>query len=399
MPNLFHYTGIAMFAVSVAQGAEIDGTVNIYALKGRERVVGTGFFIDKAGSFVTAYHVVKDSSAVEVFDKNNESYKGISLISFDADNDIAILTVNSVTGDYYRMSDQKPSVSANYKVMGSPWGIKDQTFHARPTYDGFIDSLKLVNDQGKGIYSKSFPIIPLDLTIYNGMSGAPLLNSDGDVVGMVVGSLNVGGSLAWATPSHKILELVKSSTATRVEIKNVLWKKMTSIIPQHRNFAVNSQLSIDETIDWINLKWNSKGLKRFEVDGFPAKVSSSRVEFDKNAKVLKTSVFFSLTGEEYLDEISIDLEDSLSAEAKDSYRVGSSGYFFSIECPVQRRCIHFRRLKHVKERWQELLSKRTAKIGTGSWSLVDKDSAERVAGAVNHLIHLHGAPVDHKDAF
>ena len=55
------------------------------------------------------------------------------------------------------------------------------------------------DSEGKGIFKKSINVISIEANIYGGVSGAPLLYGR-LVVGIISGSLNEGGTLAWAIP-------------------------------------------------------------------------------------------------------------------------------------------------------------------------------------------------------
>src|SRR5271165_254345 len=369
-----------------------NGILYIYARKGYNIETGTGFFVNSEGAFVTAYHVINGATSADVYDPKNKKYSSVQLISSDSTNDIAVLTVNDPTTNYFTFDDQAPKVGTVLSTIGHPWGLRDQTFRARTTQNGYADSLSLFNADGKGIYTKSVTIIPLDVTIYNGMSGAPLLNAGGNVIGMLSGSFNVGGSLAWGIPSKQILSLITPMPTTRTDLANVIWRPMDGFSTAFRGFVIPRNLGDSETIDWLNTKWQTRGVKEFGVNDFIAHITDARLTFDDATKSLVMTTLFGLTGKTYRTQITISLEDALSASAEES---SGSGYHVVVECPKERSCTSYERQIFSANSWKAIApGKRTNRVDTEDvWEMVDQDGAARAAMAINHLIQLHGAPV------
>jgi 2-alkenal reductase len=144
---------------------------------------GSGFIIDEAGHVVTNSHVVASGTAFEV-----QFYDGTTamatLVGADPFQDVAVLqldleqgqqvpgTVHFGDSDVVRPGDQVVAI-------GTPFGEYDNTVTS-----GIINAVERGLDSGGGY---SLPnLIQHDAAIYPGNSGGPLLNANGEVIGINV---------------------------------------------------------------------------------------------------------------------------------------------------------------------------------------------------------------------
>lgn len=372
-----------------------DRVLYLYASRADKQEFGTGFFIDPDGTFVTAYHVIYDANGLKVYGHNSELFSDVQLIIADPTNDIAILTVNHAHTPFFKLTDQTLQVGKTFMAIGHPRGFRDQAFEAHATQTGFADSLQLSDSSGNPVFSKSIAIIPLDLTIYGGMSGGPIVNSDGGVVGMLTGSYSEGGSLAWGIPSKTISQLITPLPRTRTDLSKVTWHPMESYSSHFRSFSITRGLSASETLDWLNTKWKDKGIKELDVNGFTAHINIQQTALEQSDKTLKFTIVYSLIGDNYRTRIIVSLEDAYRATA----RSNDESHFVRIYCPKERSCVWLQSQKQGQDGWLTLEEKKTDEIALNYWSMEDADSATRAATAINHLIHLYGGPVSKEEAF
>ena len=146
--------------------------------KGLSRI-GSGFFITKDGYLLTNFHVVKDSSKVEVKYKMRDW--PAEIINVDEANDLALLKVKGADFEALAIS-RKDSADLGDEVftIGFP-NITMQGMEPKYT-DGRISSLAGMQDDPSE-YQISVPVQP-------GNSGGPLCDVNGEVVGIVVARLN-----------------------------------------------------------------------------------------------------------------------------------------------------------------------------------------------------------------
>lgn len=191
---------LTAFSPATSYSKTNDTIVRINAMKSDRRgELGTGFFISSKGHIITCYHVIENSKRIEVYGSFGEK-KIAKLVKYSNDNDIALLKVDGNNYDYLDVNySENGYLDKSGTVIGHPNGIVNQHISTDFTSDSYISSLKFLSTQGKPLFQRNIDLLPLDITIYGGMSGAPVLVKK-EVVGIISGSINQGGSLAWAIP-------------------------------------------------------------------------------------------------------------------------------------------------------------------------------------------------------
>ena len=140
---------------------------------------GTGFYIsignDKVESnfIMTAAHVIKNSRIVEIKNYKNE-YDEVKVILVDYKTDIAILKSNN-KGQSIKFSDKKIENGNQVCVIGNSFGL------GQSLSCGIISGK---NRTGLG-FNQIENFIQTDAAVNPGASGAPLVNEDGQLEGMV----------------------------------------------------------------------------------------------------------------------------------------------------------------------------------------------------------------------
>jgi len=140
---------------------------------------GTGFFVTSDGYFLTAYHVVRDASKIQVW-----AGKGLSpakVIRIDSANDVALLKVDGVGFEALMVqSSREVKVGQEIFTLGFP-NIQFQGMEAKYT-QGNISSLTGFADDPR--------LFQISTAVQPGNSGGPLLNAEGQVVGLIVAKLD-----------------------------------------------------------------------------------------------------------------------------------------------------------------------------------------------------------------
>ncbi len=155
--------------------------------------VGSGFVVSADGYVLTNTHVINniiDGGKIIVIFKNDKSYEA-DLVNYDEDSDIALLKINNAEHDKvfeYLEWGETPELGQDVIAIGSPMGQSFSiTFGNVSSLDRFIP--------------KSAPFVPYiqtDAAINPGNSGGPLLNSNGNVIGintMIITGGNSRGSV------------------------------------------------------------------------------------------------------------------------------------------------------------------------------------------------------------
>ncbi len=181
-----------------------DSVVGLYVDKGSgDSEVGSGFYTSKDGQILTAYHVIRGATKIKVRDAQENWYHNLSIDYIAPDYDLAVLQINDSVGKkpFLDISFRIPPPSEQLNIIGYPRDLPRQHIYARSTSNQLLDSFALRTSSGKRIFKENIQVIPLDVLIYGGMSGAPVIGKHSKVLGVLSGSLAEGGAIAWAIPS------------------------------------------------------------------------------------------------------------------------------------------------------------------------------------------------------
>jgi len=162
------------------------GVVAIRILSEEGGGLGSGFVIDKEGHIVTNFHVVRDATEVEVDFPSGYKTRA-TIIGTDLDSDIAVLKVGAPPEELIPLPmGDSDSVQVGQIVIaiGNPMG------HESTMTTGIVSSVgrtmeSLHEAPGGGSFTAG-DIIQTDAAINPGNSGGPLINLDGEVIGVNV---------------------------------------------------------------------------------------------------------------------------------------------------------------------------------------------------------------------
>jgi S1-C subfamily serine protease len=175
---------------------------------------GSGFVYDKQGHIVTNGHVVGDAKVVVVTFVDGNRYTA-KVIASDIYSDIAVLQIlqNASQQQQQLLSSLKPLVignSSNLEVgdqviaIGNPFGLSDTMT------TGIVSGIGRLLPAAAGGFS--IPnMIQTDAPINPGNSGGPLLDTQGEMVGMntaMLSGTNIFSGIGFAIPSDTIAKIV-----------------------------------------------------------------------------------------------------------------------------------------------------------------------------------------------
>lgn len=150
-----------------------------------ETTVGTGVVVDDTGTILTCLHIVKDATEVRVtFADGTES--AASIIVTQPENDLAVLRPLVVPDDVVPAtltSSATLHVGDEVVAVGNPFGITNSL------------SAGVVSGLGRSFRAPKAGdtlrnLIQFDAAVNPGNSGGPLVNRNGEVVGIVTALLN-----------------------------------------------------------------------------------------------------------------------------------------------------------------------------------------------------------------
>ena len=177
-----------------------------------QRALGSGFVLDKAGHIVTNFHVVRGATAIQVSFSNNERFKA-KLVGVDPSTDIAVLQVEVKAralkalplgnSDGVRIGDQVIAI-------GNPFGLD------RSVTAGIVSAVQRRIEAPNRLSISH--VIQTDAALNHGNSGGPLLNAQGEVVGVNAqietggasqGNVGIGFAIPINTVKDVVAELIK----------------------------------------------------------------------------------------------------------------------------------------------------------------------------------------------
>lgn len=180
----------------VAKARRSVVTIISYGTDDKRLTQGTGFFVAPR-ELVTARHVIEGAYRAEFKLPSGELLPVKAVLADDEKHDIVLLLpdVKEANIPHLQLGATKPRDGERIVIIGSPFGL-GQTIS-----DGIVSSLRTIPDVGE--------IIQTTAAISPGSSGSPLINMQGQVIGVAISQVVDGQSLNFAVPIKVVGLLTK----------------------------------------------------------------------------------------------------------------------------------------------------------------------------------------------
>jgi len=159
------------------------------------RGVGSGFIINSEGYIITNNHVVRGLSKVNVIMPNGEKFVA-SVVSTDPLKDLALLKIDAKTIPLRLGDSDKIRIGEIVLAIGSPLGLPG------PNVTMGVVSATGRNIEGEGIILED--LIQTDAAINPGNSGGPLINLEGEVIGVTTAMIPYAQGISFAIPINSV---------------------------------------------------------------------------------------------------------------------------------------------------------------------------------------------------
>ena len=174
---------------------------------------GTGFFVSSDGMIVTNRHVVDDSSAdYTVVTNDNKEYPA-KVLAIDPTNDIAVIKIKGHNYPTLKLGNSDSvQIGQTAIAIGNSLGQFSNTVSR-----GIISGLKRNITAGESFIGRTESlrnIIQTDAAINPGNSGGPLLDINGNVVGINVAIAQGAQNIGFAIPSNQVSKVVNQVKTT-----------------------------------------------------------------------------------------------------------------------------------------------------------------------------------------
>ena len=178
-----------------------------------ERFSGTGIAVASQGYIATGYHVVKNADSVYIENKTGR-YK-VDVVISDKSHDLAILKINderfkAFSPLPYTLKNTDSEIGERVFTLGYP---REDVVYG----DGSVSALSGYEGDSTA-YQISVPVNP-------GNSGGPLMNEDGDLIGLISGKHIHSDGAAFAVKARYLSDLFKFIAESTPEEKPYLPKR------------------------------------------------------------------------------------------------------------------------------------------------------------------------------
>ena len=169
--------------------------------------IGSGFIFEKEGYILTNEHVISGADVIQVTLEDNTKPYEATLLGSSKDLDLAVLKIEG-DNDFpvATLGDSDSTKVGEWLVaIGNPEGFEHTvTAGVLSAKDRTIT----INDKDTGEANEYNKLLQTDASINPGNSGGPLLNLNGEVIGMNVAVSADAQGIGFAIPSSVIKEVV-----------------------------------------------------------------------------------------------------------------------------------------------------------------------------------------------
>jgi len=204
-----------------------------------ERGTGSGFIIGSDGRLITNAHVVDGAERVQVTLKDGQVYEG-KVVGIDSVTDVAVVKIAAKDLPTASLGKGENLTPGEWAIaIGNPLGL-DNTVTV-----GIISALGRSSTQ-VGVPDKRVEFIQTDAAINPGNSGGPLLNSQGEVIGINTAIRADAQGLGFAIPIETAQRIAEQLFAKGKADHPYLGIHMVTLDDQAKEeMSLNSELEFD----------------------------------------------------------------------------------------------------------------------------------------------------------
>lgn len=207
-----------------------------------ERGTGSGFIMSDDGKIVTNAHVVDGADTVTVTLQDGRTFEG-EVLGRDSLTDVAVIQIEAQDLPTVVLGDSDQIRPGEWVIaIGNPLGL-DSTVTA-----GIISATGRSSGE-VGVGDKRVDFIQTDAAINPGNSGGPLLNAEGEVIGMNTAIIRGAQGLGFSIPINRVREIADQLIETGEVERSYLGIQMITLDPQiakEINEDPNSGLVVEE---------------------------------------------------------------------------------------------------------------------------------------------------------
>src|SRR5689334_22538115 len=179
--------------------------IETYDSRGEKLSRGSGFFVE-TDRVVTNRHVVEGAYKAEVHSSSGAVFPVRGILAVDAEGDLALLKIDAPVNPIKPLSLDKtsPQEGESVVVIGNPLGLEGSVTN------GIVSAVRDIPTFGR--------IIQITAPISSGSSGSPVVNMEGQVIGIATLQITGGQSVNFAIPSERISQLQVASLMSLADL-------------------------------------------------------------------------------------------------------------------------------------------------------------------------------------
>jgi S1-C subfamily serine protease len=202
---------------------------------------GSGFIFSADGLVLTNAHVVEDADEVKVTLKDGRSFEGV-VVGADPVTDVAVIKIPAQNLPTVTLGSSQAIIPGDWAIaIGNPLGLNNTVTV------GIISAIGRSSSQ-VGIRNKRVSFIQTDAAINPGNSGGPLLNAQGEVIGVNTAIRANAEGLGFAIPIE-IASRIANQLVTKGEAAHpYLGIRMVTLTPDIRK-EINQASGFDFSVE------------------------------------------------------------------------------------------------------------------------------------------------------
>lgn len=235
-------------------GPAVVGVVNQRYVRDRAgnrflQLVGTGsgLVFDPDGYIVTNYHVIENADVLEVVFEDGRVVEAEVVAHDDPFSDVAVLKIPDGDWAYASFGDSSGvRVGETVVAIGNPQGLDFFRSVTRGVVSGIRADL-LQQLAGGSSNERIFELIQTDAAINRGNSGGPLVNLQGEVIG--INTLKFGGNvegMGFAIPSNDVKSIARDLIEHGYVVRPALGLTLLSDDWAESRYGVNDGVVIND---------------------------------------------------------------------------------------------------------------------------------------------------------
>ena len=204
------------------------------------RGIGSGFIISNSGQILTNAHVVNGVNTVNVTLKDGRTFKG-QVLGEDPVTDVAVVKIGANNLPSVTLGNSDALQPGDWAIaIGNPLGLDNSVT------SGIISAINR-SSADVGVSHDPVNFIQTDAAINPGNSGGPLLNANGQVIGINTAIINGAQGLGFAIPVNTAQVIAQQLIAKGKVEHPYLGVEMTVLTPEIKqkiNNLSNGQIRV-----------------------------------------------------------------------------------------------------------------------------------------------------------